>query len=64
MKSMQEAEIVRLSRSYLTASPDEKMGLETTLRKYDGPVEPVIQELMNSQEKRRERRTGVRTFPR
>ncbi|MFC1717946.1 hypothetical protein ACFL6S_30070 [Candidatus Poribacteria bacterium] len=61
MKSIQETEIVRLSRSYLAASPDKKADLGTTLREYDGPIEPVIQELMVSQEKQWQQKTGVIT---
>lgn len=59
MESMQKAEVVQLSRSYLSASPNEKVELEMTLQKYDGPIEPVIQELMTLQERQWKQITGV-----
>ena len=46
-----EADAVRLSRDFLAASTDEKPALELAIRRYRGPVEPVIRKLIASEER-------------
>ena len=58
---MNKVEAVRLSRDYLAASPDKKAELGKSLREYSGKVESIIQQLIASQEKRWQYKTGAST---
>jgi len=56
-----DQQIVPLCRQYLSAEGDARRELETRIREYDGPVEPVLEALAETETTDWQKTTGVLT---